>query len=228
MRTQRRFIVLSILGALLVFSLWKKQEALIVAEPKIDGPGLSSQAEPMEISSSDTKAISNFETQLKVAAEKIAHLDSDPQKTEEELKAFSKNLEPADVQKLFKIALNRESPQDLRFLSVMLLGWSEFEGASQLLEDIATEDIDPFLSPDRQGDFESVLRMQAVEGLEGLSLGSSQHQKHLQNIISKSSSTLVIDRAQRALWASAGNADSPREQDEKALKKVLEKSEKTF
>lgn len=168
--------------------------------------------------------IIDFQQKIHTEVNLISQIDANPEATEERLKDLSRHLHDTELKALYESSLNHEKSQDERFLSVMLLAWSEKPEAGQLLENIALTESDPYLDSGRNADFESVLRMKAVEGLHDLPLSSKEHQNHLQNIIQKSSNSQVVDRAQRALWASAGEAERPEKQDEKALQEVLEKA----
>lgn len=174
-------------------------------------------------SKSEVKAESTaLEKKLHQEASLIARIDSAPENTEERLQVWARSLSADDLKQLEKKALDISQPQDDRFLAVMLMGWSEKVEALDSLEDIALSEIDPFLSPNRMGDFERVLRMQAVDGMLDLPQGPNTVQA-LQKIASNTTETSTADRANRALWAQRGDAPAPKEQDKTALEQLLKK-----
>lgn len=160
---------------------------------------------------------------LAVEADKISQLDDNPHETELRLRRFSESLQESELVGLRRVILNSQAPQDYRFLALTVLSWSKQAQAGEWLAEIASSHFDPFLNPGRHGDFETILRMQAVEGLGELPLSPEQQKRNLRSIVQNSSQAQVVDRAQRALWALAGQAPTPAQQDQEALEKVLSK-----
>jgi hypothetical protein len=159
---------------------------------------------------------------LRIEAENVGKIDSAPQETEEKLQNWARSMSASDLTALKATAINVKSPQDERFLAVMLMSWSQKPSAAEHLKDIALSRFDPLLINDRGRDFEKILRMQAVDGLSDL----PPTKNSLQDIIKYSPETYLVDRAHRNQWALQGNAQKPKAQDEVALEALLKKRNK--
>lgn len=207
----------------LIFLKDRKQDKAAVHQENTMSPVLTNQ---LITEKPTAEEIEYFDKKFHQEVVAISQVDESPEKTEERLKNFSKDLKATEIQALYLSILDMKRPQDERFLAVTLLSWSQKPEVGLLLENIALSEIDPFLSTGRHAEFENVLRMKAVEGLADLPLSEVEHQRHLQNIVRKTANAQVSDRAQRSLWALAGAADKPEIQDEKALVELLEKSTK--
>ncbi|MFN8791352.1 MAG: hypothetical protein ACK5Y2_07850 [Bdellovibrionales bacterium] len=218
-----------LLGATLLFlglGLWK----VFDLKGALPAPSILSQAsQPRSFAPSGSQSpkesddssplLKRFTTE----AEQISQLDSNPEATELRLRRLSESLQKSELEELRSVILNSQALQDHRFLALTLLAWSKQIQVGDWLSEIASSPFDPFLNPGRQGDFETILRMRAVEGLGELPLPPEQQKRHLSSIVQKSAQSQVVDRAQRALWALAGQAPTPAEQDQEALEKVLSK-----
>ena len=202
-------------------------EPLEIAESfKADTPKVTSTIKPATTSNETAKNISPIETKLHQEASLIGRIDSAPDDTEERLQSWAKSLNQKELELLEATALNIEKPQDDRFLAVMLMGWSEKAEALDNLKDIALAKIDPYLSPNRSGDFERVLRMQAVDGMIDLPAQTQVIVNTLQAVAAKTDDTTLADRANRALLAMQSGAPTPKEQEEKAYEELLKKNAK--
>lgn len=223
---RRRLAVLSVLILVIGYSYWRQQGSLMTLE-KSSSISTIPPVQPSDFLSPSAATVGSsntFKQQYDLEVKSIGQIDEDPEGTERRLKTFARSLKETEIKFLFETILDLHKSHDERFLAVMLLAWTGKAETSQLLEDIAASEVDPYLSPGRQGDFETALRMKAVEGIEELPIGSFAHQKHLQNIIYKSSNAHVVDRAQRSLWAAQGKADLPQTQDEDAMWELLKKT----
>ena len=162
-----------------------------------------------------------FETEFKVESEKIGQVDANPESTHNRLKNWAILLSKADLVKLKKMALNPQSPQDDRALSVYLLSLSNREESLSELGDIARNPIPDNPNP-RIKEFELILRRQAVEGLvrpEQKALSVSE----LKNTIEHSAEPWIVDGSQRGLLSLEGQVEPIQTQDEKALEKLLKR-----
>lgn len=163
----------------------------------------------------------NFKKTFAMRAHQLAQIQEDPSKVELELRDFARSLSRENLKELAELAADIRNNQDERFLAVTLIMWSKNpESSSQLIE-IASLDFDPMLSPGRAGDFERILRMLAVEGLLEVPGSNQEKQVWAQKILSKTTLTEVSDRTHRLLWSLEGRAQSPAQQDETALTKLL-------
>lgn len=193
---------------------------------KADTPKVTSTTKPTTATKTAEQELSPIEKKLHQEASFIGRIDSAPDDTEERLQNWAKSLNEKDLEQLEATALNIQKPQDDRFLAVMLMGWSEKAEALENLKDVALANIDPYLSPNRMGDFERVLRMQAVDGMLDLPAQSQVVVNTLQAVAAKTNDTTLADRANRALLAMQGGAPTPKEQEEKAYEELLKKNAK--
>ncbi|MEN0059498.1 MAG: hypothetical protein AAGB31_11735 [Bdellovibrio sp.] len=182
-----------------------------------------SAASPSFVKSEGESNSVDLPSWLKQESAKLAQVQEDPAKVEQSLRQQARQLTLPQLQLLRERSLDLDVAEDERFLALTLIAWSEQREARSLLEQISLVPVDPFLSPGRKGDFERVLRMQAVEGLQDLALSSTELQNSLRHIISRSGEAMTTDRAHRLLWSSQQRAPSPQEQDKAALKKLLQR-----
>ncbi len=160
---------------------------------------------------------------LQKEAALIGRIDSQPEDTLERLQKWAQNFNYNQINELQKIALDIQKPQDDRFLAVMLIGWSRKPEALENLKVIALAKVDSFLSPNRLGDFENIIRMQAIDGMISLQARTEDLLETLKIVASKSDDSNIADRSHRAIWATLGQAKKPEEQDKKALEEILKK-----
>jgi hypothetical protein len=137
----------------------------------------------------------------------------DPVAAQKALEDLAAQVTSEDVISLRNKSLDSTVNTDERALTVQVLTLSPLKEAQDALLDIAASQA-PERGEDRKNLEEGVLRAQAVEGLKS--------EESLSEVIKRTSNSFVADRAQRALNHLAKGSPSPKEQDEKALKKVIE------
>jgi hypothetical protein len=212
------FLLILILGA---FWFLSQKAPILKAQLASQNSSKKSQTSESQVSK-NLNSSSPLSLKLREESLKIGKVDGDPEETEKKLQAWARSLSSDDLKELALQAISLDVPQDTRFLAVMLLGWSEKFEALSHLTDIALAEIDPFLSPNRSGDFERILRMQAVDGILKLPISAQDSERSLSSIAARSGQSSLVDRAHRALWALRGQALQPSEQDQEALGKVLQ------
>lgn len=137
----------------------------------------------------------------------------DPAAAQKALEELAAQVTAEDVMALRNKSLDSSISTDERALIVQVLTLSPLPEAQEALLDIAASTA-PERGEDRMNLEEGVLRAQAVEALKS--------QESLSEVIKRTSNSFVADRAQRALNHLAKGSPTPKEQDEKALKKVIE------
>ena len=137
----------------------------------------------------------------------------DPAAAQKALEDLAAQVTSEDVISLRNKSLDSSVSTDERALIIQILTLSPLKEAQEALLDIATSAA-PERGEERKNLEEGVLRAQAVEGLKS--------EESLSEVIKRTSNSFVSDRAQRALNHLAKGSPSPKEQDEKALKKVIE------
>lgn len=207
----------------LILSIWvlqkpseSRQSRVTAAPSAIIETQTSNEPKPVE-------NLNPLEKKLHQEAALVARLDSAPDDTEQRLQDWAHTLSTKELEQLEQAALNTQKPQDDRFLAVMLMAWSKKAEALENLKDIALSEIDPFLSPNRMGEFERILRMQAIDGMIDLPAHDEHIERTLQAVVARTGDSSIADRANRALWALRGAAPIPEEQDRKALEELLKK-----
>lgn len=214
---------LFILLILLIGVFWIFDQKTPSLKTKLSSPVFKDRINESNRKNTHLISKTSLTDQLQKEALNIGKVDSNPAETEKKLQDWARSLNLQELRELAGQALNLNLPQDTRFLAVMLLGWSEKLESLNPLMDIALAEIDPYLSPNRSGDFERILRMQALDGILNLPLSSSDAESSLTTISSRSSQSVVVDRAQRGLWFLRGQAQKPAEQDHEALTRILKR-----
>ncbi|MBC7371438.1 MAG: hypothetical protein H7326_07735 [Bdellovibrionaceae bacterium] len=158
----------------------------------------------------------DFSDLIRKEAESMSHLTDRPDEVQKRLKDLAAQVREEQVPILKEKALNIQLGGDERFLSVYILGESSLAKAQESLELIASTPI-PKLKESRLTTQEEVLRGQAIESL--------REPESLKRVLSSADNKFLVDRAQRTLSFREGKVSaSPEQQDQEALKKVLEKS----
>lgn len=137
----------------------------------------------------------------------------DPAIAQKNMEDLAAQVKVEDVEELRNKSMDPSINTDERSLAVQVLALSELPEAQVALKDVASS-APPDHREERKNLEEGVLRAQAVEGLKSA--------ESLTEVITKTELSFVADRAQRALNHLAKGSPTPQEQDEKALKKVLE------
>jgi hypothetical protein len=151
-------------------------------------------------------------------AERSGQLDSHPQATEERLNVMAAKLSPAEVQQMAEVVKAPSNNGDLRSLAVELLVRNKNEGTLTSLEEIILSKWPTSADPRITG-FEQALRARAIEGLEAHP--STAASKVLENALARTEDPFLKDHAQRAYLHRQGQVRSVEEQDQEALKKIL-------
>jgi hypothetical protein len=221
----RGFLFVLALGILVWAFSGKFEPVLLPLRQEIHHSNLVAKVLRLPAAALSPAKLQNLTSKLHSEALLVGQTDSAPEQTEQRLQEWARGLSVDELGQLKTSVLDLHTPQDDRFLAIMLIGWSEKIEALDLLNDIAVTPIDPFLSPNRMGDFEKVLRMQAIDGILNLSSQSPfQVENALRNIATRSDDTTVTDRAHRALWSLHGDAPTPQKQEENALSELLTKN----
>lgn len=171
-------------------------------------------------SEGNTNSYSGLPKQFHAHAALLGHPIGDPAQIARELDRVAAELTHSEMEALTNLSVDMNKDGDERGLAIDLLSRSRSESAAASLKQIATAPFEAPAKDERAAQFEQVLRTMATEGLlqkENLKNSASL----LKEIVSESNQAMVQDRAQRALLHLQGKAPSPKEQDEKAYKKML-------
>jgi hypothetical protein len=216
----RKILILLSFGTLFLVVIFRGSRD--GASPEKNANQAKHEAPQLRSESHAQYEIHNVEKKLAEESLRIAQIDEKPNETEQRLRVWAESLTTEDLRDLATHARNSRENQDRRFLATLLMGWSQKAAALEFLVDLAKSSLDPLTGPQRFGDFERVLRMQAVDGILELPMAPTQVMNALQAILNHSDQAAVVDRAQRALWFLQGMAPTPTQQDLRALKELIQ------
>lgn len=163
-------------------------------------------------------SLSEFNRRLKRESIKAGKIDESPQKTEQELFEFSQKLSLAELKQLKELAVSVDGDGDERSLAAYLLSLNRSKESIAIVEDIVLQSV-PDLHEPRRNDFEYAVRAQILENLEANPHQQETHEA-LNQIVKRSESTFLVDRAQRIRSYRSNKTPSLKEQDLEALKKI--------
>lgn len=149
----------------------------------------------------------------------IGQIQNDPDQAELRLQVMADNLTAEQIKYLSTVLTDLNLNGDERTLAVELLSLNTGLEAHQALKAFVENEIFGFGA---RVDFELALRAQAVEGLVNCSDKSVVAQS-LDYLKQKTKYSFLHDREERALNFVKGYADSPQQQDNEALKKLITK-----
>lgn len=144
--------------------------------------------------------------------EPIQLITENPENAEIKLQEYADSLDANDVLNLKQNVLNTQLSGDERLISVELILRAKTENHDSTLVEIANSAPVDHKNQTRN-DEELAFRARAIEGIQSLPA--------LQQVIDRNSNKFLSDRASRALAHLSGQAPSLREQDEAALKKLV-------
>jgi len=166
------------------------------------------------------KPVARVQRFYEAESRRVGAIDQDPDLTARRLAAMAAELNPAEVEWLKNAALDLKQPGDGRFFAAYLLAQAPSPATVSALKDIALSPL-----PVRQNlglvELEKQVRAQATEGL-GHARGLPEAQDSLLDVVEYQKDEFLRDRAHRALyeWRTGKRLE---EQDEAALRKVMEK-----
>lgn len=188
----------------------KKNEYL---KPEI--PTLPPQAENKIIKNS-------FIAQFKTEAEQISQIQNNPDEVQSRLKKLSLGMNAKDVQDLYEIISSEKNNGDQRALAVELLSLKNDTASLIALQNfVASNTSTNGVKWDRKKELETVLRAQAVESIAAFPQKEIAIST-LDFLQSKVDQKFLSDRISRAAAGLTNKALNLQQQDDAALKKLLE------
>lgn len=164
--------------------------------------------------------LQNFETQFKLESQNISQLQSEPQKTEERLQVLANKMTQEQMQKLIQLISDQSKDGDERAMAIEMLSRRKDSESLKALEDFVAQSGDAG-AWSRSHEFESVLRAQAIEGI-----ATYPEQKEalsaLNKLSKKVNESFLRDRILRSQAGLKGLAPSIENQDNEALRKLVE------
>lgn len=183
--------------------------------------------EPMIASSanmSGNKAVMppSFDQYFLAESRQIANLQSSPAEIEKRLDHLAETMTSADVHQLSSIMQDTNRGGDERSLAVEVLSRKKSPEALKALENfVKSHQSTTKENWSRAQEFESVMRAQAVEGI------AAYPQKEaalsvLNDLSQRVDESFLLDRIARSSESVKGNAPAPAQQDDAALRKLIE------
>lgn len=223
--------VLAILGVAGFFIAREKRPVGEPAAPpatpiSAPAPGLKSLAPALQAEVNafrQAAPVARVERFYEAESRRVGEIDENPDLTAQRLAAMAAELNPGEIDWLKNAALDPKRPGDGRFFAAYLLAQTPGPSAIGALTDIATSPL-PNLKNRGLQELERQVRAQAGEGLAH-KRGEPKAQDGLLDMAEKQSDPFLQDRAHRGLyeWNTGKRIE---EQDEEALKKVMEKKSK--
>ncbi len=155
---------------------------------------------------------------IQTETQRISELTNDPDSENSRLKKIAEQIPKNKLRSLIRIVLNFDRPNDQKLLATELLILSDKPESLPLLKEIALSETPSHLSLQLQQEFKSI-QAQAIEGiaLHGQNENKILALKILNDLNLKINDGFLSDRLQRSLWSLKGLAESPEQQDLKAL-----------
>lgn len=164
----------------------------------------------------------SFTEKFKQESAAVAELQSDPEAAQERLRQLARGMTQKDVESLYEIISDDRNDGDQRALAVELLSLKNDTASLIALQNfVASEKTATGKAWDRKKELETVLRAQAVESIAAypqkeIALSTLSF---LQRRVNES---FLNDRIGRATAHLMGRAPSPEQQDDEALRKLIE------
>lgn len=164
--------------------------------------------------------LQNFETQFKLESQNISQLQSEPQKTEERLQVLANKMTQEQMQKLTQLISDQSKDGDERAMAIEMLSRRKDSESLKALEDFVAQSGDAG-AWSRSHEFESVLRAQAIEGIAAYP-EQKEALSALNKLSKKVNESFLRDRILRSQAGLKGLAPSIENQDNEALRKLVE------
>ncbi len=169
---------------------------------------------------SETIPAINFETKFVQVTQAVSQLQENPEVAEQKMQALAGELSSRDIKKLSEVMQDAKSNGDQRAMAVELLSRHQSIDSLKQLENFIQQ---PLAGGawNRNREFESVLRAQAIEGIasypqKDLALSS------LMGLDPKLNESFLKDRIKRSMAGLKNQAPAAEKQDDNALKKLIE------
>ena len=191
-------------------------------------PDASAAAGSVKVEAEDQKSrransesdLQNFETQFKLESQNISQLQSEPQKTEERLQGLANKMTQEQMQKLTQLISDQSKDGDERAMAIEMLSRRKDSESLKALEDFVAQSGDAG-AWSRSHEFESVLRAQAIEGIAAYP-EQKEALSALNKLSKKVNESFLRDRILRSQAGLKGLAPSIENQDNEALRKLVE------
>lgn len=159
-----------------------------------------------------------FKKSFKFEAEQIGQTQADPEVVENRIQSLARQMDVPHIRYLEKTLMDQNANGDERAMALEFLSRNQSPEALEILKDFAKNEGQ---SAGHRQEFELALKAQAVEGIGG-ALDKSAALNYLDEIKNQSSDSFIKDRAARVESSIRNNTAPVEEQDNEALKKLVE------
>jgi hypothetical protein len=163
----------------------------------------------------------HWEGQFKALSKRIGGLTRDPAAMDNEITNFAKALKQEQIKLLYQIVISTYQTGDEKLTATELLVRSNHPTTISLLTGIINADPAKISSALPIQQEYKAFQMLAIEGLATKAKAAPEAKRALNELVSKTTDSQLLDRIHRGLWALDGRAPSPEEQDMAALKELL-------
>lgn len=214
------FIILAVAVIFLQYDLTKRGEArsIVRAIQAANAPKVT--IKPVVVA--DIKPKVPFIDKFKKEAAQIAKIQTNPDEADARIKLLAEQMRPQDVDSMFEVISNDKIDGDQRALAVEILGVKNDTTSLMALQNFVANNVNINGKKwDRKKEFETVLRAQAVESIatypqKEIALSTLDYLQH------KVDNTFLAERIGRASNEITVQSRTLRQQDEEALKKLVE------
>lgn len=197
------------------------KDKTIAAQTKEDSLASAPMAPPADVSNS-TYTAEIFAHKFKEEAAQIAKVQNNPLLAQKRMRDLAELMTPQDVQGLYEIISDDKNDGDQRALAVELLSIKNDTTSLIALQNfVANNTTINGTKWDRKKELETVLRAQAVESIAAYPQKDIARStlNYLQQRVDEK---FLIDRIKRAAQSLNGGATGLQQQDEAALKNLIE------
>lgn len=159
-----------------------------------------------------------FKKEFKFESEQVGQIQSDPELAENRIQSLARQIDSPHIRYLEKVMIDQNANGDERAMALEFLSRNQSPEALAILKDFAKTE---GASAGHRQEFELALKAQAIEGI-GSALDQSAALTYLDEIKKQSGYSFIKDRAARVEYSIRNNSTSVEEQDNEALKKIVE------
>lgn len=223
------FFILIVSAVLVRYDLSKRADTVKLNVSKVEISKISTSVNSSNIAapSIGKSVASNADPEIfigKFNAEsvQIAKIQNDPEVALNRMKKLAEGMTPQDIQELYNIISNEKNDGDRRALAIELLSIKNDTTSLMALQNFVANNINVNGTKwDRKKELETVLRAQAVEGIASyphkeIAISTLSYLQH------KVDERFLNDRISRAAANLDNRAPTLQQQDEAALKKLVE------
>lgn len=212
------FFILIASAALVRYDLSKRVAPVIVTSAVLPHSVAPIARLPVSIKVDPKIFIGKFNAE----SAQITKAQNDPELAQNKMKKFAQTITPQDVQELYNIISNEKNDGDRRALAIELLSIKNDTTSLIALQNfVANNKTVNGTKWDRKKELETVLRAQAVEGIasyphKDIAISTLSYLQH------KVDERFLNDRISRAAANLSNRAPTVQQQDEAALKQLVE------